>query len=159
MKKLLVLLIVLATIFTGCRYKENPLFPSGSVKTRLQGTWQVVGFTSDGVDSLKYYNDSCGAKMKINFYDRDGSKLVSPTIKFVYGKKGLNGDFFFSNNKKIMFVRFFSINLQDSDIIGPLGSGKQSKWKILKLTKDVYGGDFKISTDYNGRNYRISFKK
>jgi len=155
MKKLLVLLIVLATIFTGCRYKENPLFPSGSVKTRLQGTWQVVGFTSDGVDSLQYYNDSCGAKMKISFYDVHGAPLPEYTIDFMYGKKNLGGYFSFSNNKKIMYVWFGG----GHDIIGPLGSGKQSKWKILKLTKDVYGGDFKISTDYNSRNYIISFKK
>ena len=97
--------------------------------------------------------------MKISFYDVHGAPLPEYTIDFMYGKKNLGGYFSFSNNKKIMYVQFSSIYFPGTDIIGPLGSGKQSKWKILKLTKDVYEGDFKISTDYNSRNYIISFKK
>ena len=161
MKQLIICLIIVITIISGCRYKENPLFTSGSVKTRLQGTWQVVGFTSDGVDSLQYYNDSCGAKMKINFYDNHGSELEPPQICFIYGKKEFYGSFYFSDNKKIMNVLIDGGSLSWN--LGPIGNAQsnweignvQSNWKILKLIK----GDFKISTDYNGRNYIISFKK
>ena len=150
MKKLLIIQIVILTVISGCRYKENPLFPEGgTVRNRLQGTWEVVGFTSDGVDSLQYYKDSCGAKMKINFYNSDGSKLVSPTIGFFYGKQSpFGGEFFFSNNNKIMYLNGPKIN-----IIGPIFN--QGKWVILKLTKK----EFKITTEYNNINYILSFKK
>ncbi len=158
MKKLLLIIVVIVNIIAGCRYKENPIFPSGTVKKRLQGTWDVVGLTSNGVDSLQYYKDSCGARLFVNFYYQDGNPLGYNEIGLIGGKKGFNGTFTFSNNKKLMYVWFsaHSGHLNPGhDIIGPFGAGKTSKWKILKLTKE----EFKITTDYNNINYIISFKK
>ena len=157
-RKVIISLIFISIFFTTCRYKENPIFPSGTVKTRLQGTWDVVGLTSNGVDSLQFFKDSCGARLKINFYYQDGNPLGYNEIGLIGGKKGFNGTFSFSNNKKLMYVLLSAhgghLN-PGHDIIGPFGAGKSSKWKILKLTKE----EFKITTDYNVRNYIISFKK
>lgn len=158
MRKLFLILIVIITVIAGCRYKENPIFPAGTVKTRLQGKWDVVGFTSNMVDSLQYYKDSCGARLIINFYNQDGSPLGYNEIGLIGGKKGFSGTFTFSNNKKLMYVWFSAhgghLN-PGHDIIGPFGAGKSSKWKILKLTKE----EFKITTDFNNINYIILFKK
>jgi hypothetical protein len=161
MKKLLIILIALVTILSGCRYKEGPLISFRSVEKRICGIWQVVEFTSDGIDSLKYYNDSCGSKMILNFRYPDGSPMSDPIINFVYGKKEFYGSLYFSDNKKIMNVLIDGGSLSWN--LGPIGNAQsnweignvQSNWKILKLTEK----DLKISTSFNGRNYIISFKK
>jgi len=77
MKKYIIISIVLTTVLSGCRYKEGPLISFRSVYKRLQGYWQIIEFTSNGVDSLKYYNDSCGSVALIT--DIDGS---NPDIEF-----------------------------------------------------------------------------
>ena len=59
--------MIILVIPFACRYDDGPLISFRSVKNRLEGRWQVIGFTSDGNDSLQYYNDSCGCKMTINF--------------------------------------------------------------------------------------------
>jgi hypothetical protein len=147
MKKLLIILIALVTILSGCRYKEGPLISFRSVEKRLTGKWQIVGLTSNGVDSLQYYNDTCGCKVVIYKATPDAH---SYSIIFKEGKSFFGGEFTLSNNKKIMNVQFSDIT---PTIIGPIGKGK-SDWRILRLKE----GEFKISTDFNGRNYIISFK-
>ena len=69
MKKLLCISIVLAIAFPfGCdTYPDGPLISFRFVQKRLEGTWQIVGFTSNGVDSLQNFNDSCGGNMQIEF--------------------------------------------------------------------------------------------
>jgi hypothetical protein len=153
MKKLLIIFCFLTIIISGCRYKEGPLISFRSVERRLNGTWQVIGLTSDGIDSLQYYNDSCGSKMNLEFYYPDGSPIYDTRIGFDGDKKGFGGGISLSDNKKVMNV---SMNNGATNYwrLGPIGNGK-SNWKILKLTMK----ELKISTDYNGRNYRISFKK
>jgi len=148
-RKVIISLFLILIYITSCRFKEGPLLSFRSVKKRLEGTWQVTGFSSEGVDSLKYYNDSINDKMIIRFpYD---SKYY---INFEEGKIDLGGTFTFAgiNNK-------LNVVLVDIGIpywgIGPIGSAKNSKWDILKLTMN----DLKISSDFNGKNYIISFKK
>ncbi len=160
MKKLLIIIIVFATVFSGCRYKEGPLISFSSVEKRLEGTWQIVGLTSDGIDSLQYYNDSCGSIMTLGFRYSDGSPMSNYMIAFDKGKKRLGGYFTFNNNRKNMNVYFPSLTIsnnqaQDFVVIGPIGTGKRSEWRILKLTKN----DFKISTKVSSKTYIISFKK
>ncbi|MBI5541988.1 MAG: hypothetical protein HY951_18170 [Bacteroidia bacterium] len=153
MKKFLFILIVLTTILSGCRYKDGPMLSFRSVEKRLNGDWQVIGFTSDGIDSLQYYNDSCGGIMKITLYYPDGSLDSDNKVNFYNSKMpSMGGRFTFSNNKKIMHINFGDTSLYKD--IGPLGGGR-SEWKILKLTESK----LKITTDFNSRNYIISFKK
>ena len=143
MKKIIlfILLLILAIPF-ACRYKEGPLISFRSVKGRLEGTWQVVGFTSNGVDSLQYCVDSCGSNMKIDFPWDEAIYIIAFVDK-------MGGDFTFSKNKKLMNV---DIHINSRKGIGPLGGNKTSEWEILKLTTT----DFKISTEYNNRNNGLS---
>jgi len=147
MKKnfILILLIILLIPF-ACRYKEGPAISLRSVKSRLIGNWNVTEFTSDGIDSLKYYNDSCGCLMHIP----DLSDELDINV-FGYNKE-FGGSFSFTKNKKIMHV-YFKQHASWYKNIGPIGIN--SDWKILRLTKE----EFKISTNVNNRNYLISFKK
>ncbi len=151
MKKLYCILILLViTLLYGCeRYPDGPLFDFHKVETRLSGTWIIVGYTSNGVDSLQNFNDSCGCDMRIDFpqdwYDVNISFVVGGYPKFT-------GQFFFSNHKEIMNMM---LNGSSYKSLGSIGEGGYSKWKILKLTMT----DLKISTDFNNRNYLISFKK
>jgi len=150
MKKIILILIILASVMDGCRYDDGPLISFRSVEKRIEGTWKVIGFTSDSVDSLQYYNDSCGSAMRIyNVYDN-----TYDYINFDSGIKKFGGEFTFADNKKIMNV-WFAVPIPPFKGIGPLGGGKSSDWKILKLEMK----ELKISTDFNGRNYIISFKK
>lgn len=151
MKQLIIGLIIVITIITGCRYKEGPLISLNSVETRIKGTWQIIEFTSDGVDSLQYYNDSCGSALIIMNSD---VSIYESQHYFMYFNfqtpKEFYGGFTFSDKKKVMNVDFGG----GKKIIGPIGNGS-STWKILKLTNKK----LKITTDFNGRNYIISFKQ
>jgi len=151
MKKLLVLLIVLTTILSGCRYKEGPMISFRSIYKRLQGYWEIVEFKSNGIDSVKYYNDSCGSKVLIT--DTDGNTSDEEFyIFFNYLKPNTFASAIKFNDKKdIMFIDFLT---NQKHIIGPIGYGK-SEWEILKLTNK----ELKISTNYNNLNYIILFKK
>ncbi len=150
--KILSIIIFLLIIATGCRYKEGPMISFRSVEKRLTGTWQIVELTSDGVDSLKYYNDSCGCKMRIgSFYYQDGTLNNDVHIFLEEGKHMYEGGLSLSDNKKIINVNFI---YTQPTVIGPFGRAK-SDWKILKLTMNK----LKVSIYLNGRNYIISFKK
>ncbi|OFX37268.1 MAG: hypothetical protein A2X08_10950 [Bacteroidetes bacterium GWA2_32_17] len=134
--------------FACKKYPNGPLISFRSVENRIKGSWKIIEFTSDGIDSLQYYNDSCGSTFQI--WNSDVSEWESQhyRINFIY--KPFYGGFTFDDKKKVMNVDFGS----GKRILGPIGKGS-SIWKILKLTNKK----FKISTDYNGRNYIISFKQ
>ncbi len=149
MKKInLLTLIIILTIPFACRYKEGPDISFRSVKSRLFGNWKVIGFTSDGIDSLQYYNDSCGCIMHIpKLSDEQDMSFLGSKHNGLYNA---SGTFSFSNNKKKMIVTYKGT----SNHFGPIGM-IDSVWEILKLTKD----EFKILTNVNNRDYLISFKK
>ena len=120
------------------------------MEKRLEGTWQIVEYTSDGVDSLKNFNDSCNCVMRILIpYDNENGKKIFFSDTNYYAKFG--GKFTFSKNKKYINSNFENTSYKS---LGPIGGGK-NVWKILKLTKK----ELKISTSYYGRNYYISFNK
>ena len=150
MKQLIICSIIVITIITGCRYKEGPLISFYSVYTRIKGTWQIIGLTSDGVDSLQYYNDSCGSAVKFMEFD-NGTSTRYIAMVFNYNKNNQFGaSVTFQDNKNNMYINFGA----GKRILGPIGA-YTSKWEILKLTND----NLKVSIDFNGRNYKISFKK
>lgn len=151
MKKFLIISIVLTTIFSGCRYKEGPMISFRSVYKRLQGYWEIVEFKSNGIDSVKYYNDSCGSKVLIT--DTDGNTSDEEFyIIFNYRQPNEFGSAMkFDDNKSIVYIDFGNWR---PTILGPIGKGK-SDWKILKLTMK----EFKISTTFYNLNYSILFKK
>ena len=60
MKKVLLILIVIAGFIEGCRYKEGPLISFRSALNRIYGNHILTKYTVDGIDSLKLYHDSLG---------------------------------------------------------------------------------------------------
>ncbi|MGD0712389.1 MAG: hypothetical protein ABR968_14535 [Bacteroidales bacterium] len=162
MKKFFCIVILLAIALSfGCdRYPDGPLISFRSVQKRLEGNWQVVGYTSDGVDSLQNYNDSCGGYMKMDFppdWNYVDISFVSDANKPF---KGNDAEFCFSDHYTIMNLIIHKTLFKS---LGPIGGNTSDgtycnayeSWKILKLEKKA----LKISTTYNGRSYLISFKK
>jgi len=149
MKQLITCLIIVITIITGCRYKEGPMISFNSVEKRITGTWQIIELTSDGIDSLQYFIDSCGNKTRIGKMYPDDLDL---RIGFGEGKIKFGGHLSFPKNKKEMQVFF---GYSQFKVIGPFVSDIVSYWKILRLTKN----ELKVTIDFNSRNYIISFKK
>jgi hypothetical protein len=156
LKKLFCILILLAiTLSFGCkkRYPDGPLISFRSPYKRIVGEWQIVSFTSDGVDSLQSCIDSCGSNMNIQISDPNNFWY---NIVFT---KGFLVYWNFSDNETIMNVNFSPDSTISSSFhytgIGPLGGGKISEWKILKLEMKA----LEISTTYNGKSYLMSFKK
>ena len=147
----LVISVTLLTLLTMCRYKEGPLISFRSTYKRLEGYWQITKFTSNGIDSLKYYNDSCGSLAWIGNIDL----MTSDKEYYIYFNLRESNEFFsalkFNDNKTILYIDFGNTQRK---ILGPIGNGK-SDWKILKLTNKY----LKISTTFGGLNYEIDFNK
>lgn len=152
MKKLYIILLVTSIMFFGCnKYKEGPLISFRTVSKRLQGTWQVTGYMSNDVDSLQYYNDSCGASLSIDELVDDDWQFITG---FSNGKKMFSAVFNLSQNNTVLnvksdpetYYKFFT---------GPFSPNCKTDWHILKLTNK----EFKVIVDFNNTNYKISFKK
>ena len=153
MKKLFLIAIVTTIVFSGCKkYKEGPLISFRAVEKRITGTWQITEFTSDGVDSLQYYNDSCGANVKIEKREIDSDEY---NMLYKGGKKNIYGRFHFESfdNIRVYFSKGdYNVSFR---LIGPIASEVVSYWKILRLTKD----ELKVSVDYDNKNYKMFFKR
>ena len=152
MKKLFIILFVTTIVFSGCKkYKEGPLISFRTVTMRIMGTWQVTEYISNGVDSLQYYNDSCGANLSINdIEDYDWQFHVG----FINGKKEFDGVFNLSKDNKVLYVSSGYDNYNNY-FNGPFLPNTKSNWKILKLTNK----ELKVTVDINNKNYKMSFKK
>ena len=151
MKKILIYLIVILAIASSCRYKEGPAISFHSVKDRLNGKWEVIEYTSDGIDSLQYYKDSCGCGLE---FRTDQSEYL---WNFSFQHCQNTGadwvfDYSFSKNKTIMNI-WFGIYPDHAKGFGPMLI--ETSWKILRLTKN----DFKITAFANDHNYVVVFKK
>ena len=152
MKKLLALLIVSTTILSGCRYKEGPMISFRTVYTRLIGVWQVTEYTSNGVDSLQYYNDSCGANLYISNFQDYNNRLNM--LFYQHSKKDFHSIIIISDNRKELYVSSF-IDNNNNYFNGPFSPNTESNWNILKLTNK----ELKVTVDINNKNYRMSLKK
>ncbi len=153
MKNAIFIFLIFIIVLSGCRkYKEGPLISFRSPEKRISGTWQITEFTGNGVDSLQYYNDSCGANIGIalEYYDSDNF-----IMQFEGCKQNISGGFHFESFDNIIVHFNYGAYGAKYRIIGPIVSGVTSSWKILRLTKD----ELKVSVDYDNKNYEMFFKK
>lgn len=159
MKKIIFVLIIISAIFEGCRYKEGPVISFRSVKERLLGTWIVTGYTSDGIDSLQYYQDSCGCEVEFPNPNNDNERWQLGFTHCYYYSDNIGKvvicSYGFSKNRSIMniYQPVHPISEFGFKSFGPMLV--PIDWEILRLTKD----DFKISANMNSHNYIVTFKK
>lgn len=153
MKTNALLFLVIAGVFflTGCRYEEGPAISFTSVKKRLTGFWEVVGFTCEGLDSLQYYKDSCGCE--VGFYTNTSHTDFLNDVWFRdCNHTGFVGEFRFDDNRNFLIIYFDGFSVPTTHC-GPILIN--STWEILRLTKE----EFIILSEVNGKDYIVSFKK
>ena len=160
MKKLLLINIVIITVIAGCtKYKEGPKISFRSVYSKIIGTWQLTEYICDGVDSIQYYNDICGANLVIGKYDDYHRKFI---VSSTNGKKNISGSLIISFNNKYLSFISFPIDSSKS-FTDPFMPNQYSDWFILRLTKKEFIVTIKtykvIKSKTIYRNYKMSFKK
>jgi len=156
MKKLLLTLFLLTAIIFGCKkYDEGPSFSFRSAKHRLYGTFKLVQYTVNGVDSLDHYYDSlslyfCFRNDDDNHHDycdmfgrrRDG------------GASYLNWSWELIDKNKILKIKSSGGN-PDGCSSGPFRNYVLPEWIILRLTNN----ELKMKTTFDGKEYLIDLNK
>jgi len=146
MKKILLVLIAITLIISGCeKYEYN------STMKKICGGYTLKTYTVNGMDSLSSYKDSLGTDF-IFYYDETEDGYYHriegdrPDGKQVYvgSKWGLY------NNRNVLGI--YESNGYIG--IGPFGRGKVSNWVILNLTKE----ELKMKSNYNGKEYMIELE-
>jgi hypothetical protein len=155
MKKLILVLLVLSSIMTSCKYEEGPLISFRSVQTRLHGNWVVSEYSSDGVDLLQFYKDSCGCGIQFADPELDTHRWDIVFINCYNTDQGVPCHYNFIDNKKVMdiYSLYQPLSTYGFKSFGPMLI--IISWKILRITMD----DFKISATINGHDYLVKFKK
>ncbi len=156
MKKTLLLCLLLAAVVCGCKkYEEGPLISFRSAQTRLWGVWEVTEYTSDGIDSLQSYKDTCGCNIVFSNPADDTqrwsigfSNCNSSDREFMYGYQ-------FKNKEKIIGIWRFaqSSSYYNVKSFGPILV--LTEWEILRLTNK----EFKFSATVNNHYYEVALKK
>lgn len=146
------------------KYPENDLWFKAPGKA-IDGSWQLELFEIDGNDSLNN-NIKIISNSKVKFSLLSKSKLINN----VSGHIRVEDDYHFGgswkliNNKKYIQIYFTSDYEGSTNLVSCpcynfnniFAAYKTSiNWKIEKLTKN----QFWITTNYNGLNYEIHFKK
>lgn len=154
MKKIFLILLVLAALTEGCKkYEDGPCISLRSVKNRLYGSHTLTKYTVDGVDSLSLYYDSLG--LAFNFiYDDNSHNNVC--IMDGPRKDGYSGDLYWdwelSNNRKILTI---TATGGYSYGTGPFGMNKTPEWEILRLKFN----NIILKTSYNNKEYLIELER
>jgi hypothetical protein len=145
MKKIILILIVLTAILSGCNKNDQML-------KKIYGDYTLKTYTVDGVDSLSLYNDSLGLSFYFFYedvYEHNVCEMVSPRKD---GKwSNLYCKWTLKNNYKTFSI-YESIGTTTGT--GPFGDGKLSDWEILRLSRK----EFKMKTIYNGKEYQIELE-
>jgi hypothetical protein len=150
MKKLILILIVIAAITEGCKkYEDGPWISFRSPIKRLYGVYTLTKYTVNGEDSLSLFNDSLS--LTFDFYYNDIDYINSCLI----------GSFRNDGKFTVIYMHWKLIN--DDKILnvyetlgstvgtGPFGDNKIADWKILKLrNKEIW-----MKTTYNNKEYYI----
>jgi hypothetical protein len=152
MKKLILILIVLTAIISGCKYEDGPFISFRSVENRLYGMHNLTKYTVNGEDSLSLYNYTLGLGFYF-FYNEvtynsdcivgEGSSISGYSNQIIWTWK-------LTKNKKNLEI----LTSGGASGTGPFGSNKTPEWEILKLKAN----DIKLKTNYNGKEYQIELE-
>jgi len=152
MKKVILILVVIAGIAGGCKkYEDGPLLSFRSAKSRLFGEHTLVKYTVNDIDSLNLFNDSLG--LDFRFYYDDVNSL---NVLNVEGNRK-DGNYYpvictwqlEKNNTILKILTEYAYTGT-----GPFGNNITPDWEILKLKHH----DIIMKTTYNGKEYLIELK-
>jgi hypothetical protein len=157
MKRTLLLTIILLLLFAACKYEDGPLISFRSKYQRLiSGKWWVLeNLKINGADSTQLYNDSCGCVLQISTPDENERRYIH---YYCISENDITWDCAFNNHKKELDVRgkpIITPYIQPFKVIGPIGCGQETEWKIMKLTNN----EFWFQVDMNQRIYFFKYKK
>jgi hypothetical protein len=133
MKKLALLFVLSAFVFSGCKkYDDGPWFSLRTKKERLSNAWTIAAAYENGVDKTSDYNsvfaDYTLTINKENTYTLS-YKLLNITDYTESGSWVFNGD-----KTHVIFVK--------------TNSSSSSDWEILKLKeKELWGRFYDTSTN------------
>ena len=153
-KKLILILIVLAAITEGCKkYPDGPCISFRSPIKRLYGVYTLTKHTVNGEDSLSLYKDSLGQKFDFFYNDIEdfNSCIISGNRMDGYYCY-IKWDWRLVDKNKIL-----QIFNSDGTIIGtgPFGKRKKPEWEIIRLTnKELY-----MKTTFNGKEYYVELRE
>jgi hypothetical protein len=154
MKKLIIILLLFASVLAGCRYKEGPLISFHSALNRLYGTHTLKQYTVNGQDSLNLYYDTLGLSFRLYYEEVYGhNDCVIGEGQNIHGHNSgwVVWTWILDNNNKNLKVL---TSVGSNNATGPIGAGITPEWQILKLKK----GDIKIKTMFNGKEYIVELK-
>ena len=159
MKKIILSIALLLIVFTfSCKkYPEGPLISFRTPFARIIGNWQMTEYISNGIDSAQYYNNSLNFHVEIGYRHRE-EEDKDLNIYLLNENKSFKERMLFSSDRKTLIVDCTDSIFYDNhgvNFFGPFKENTKCNWHILKLTNK----EFKMSTDLNGNNYKISFKK
>jgi len=153
MKKLILILIVIAAITEGCKkYEDGPWISFRSPIKRLYGVYTLTKYTVNGEDSLSLFNDSLSLKFDFFYNDID---YVDLCLIGSFRKDGKWSQLYLYwkliNDDKTLNVYKSS---GSSNGTGPFGNNKIVDWEILKLrNKKIW-----MKTTYNNKEYHIELE-
>jgi hypothetical protein len=155
MKKIILILFLLSLLMASCKYKEGPLISFHTVQTRLHGNWVVTEYSSDGVDLLQFYKDSCGCGIQFANPELDTHRWDILFNNCYNSDQGVSFRYDFTDNKKIMNINRLYVPLSTYGFksFGPMLV--LINCNILRITMN----DFKISATINGHDYVVKFIK
>ena len=143
MKKIILILIVIAAVAGGC-------IKSKYEKTieKICGDYTLKTYTVNGIDSLSLYKDSLGTDFNLYYFD-------DVDCFYVLRISGIrkDGEFCMLDCRWRLTQdnKIFNIYKAYGQYgTGPFGGNKISEWKILNL-----GAEFKMITAYKGKVYLI----
>jgi len=145
MKKVILILIALIAIMTGCeKYNLNKIY----------GDHTLINYTVDGIDSMNTFKDSLGTLFQFNY-----DEVSNENICVIGGVRNdgqgtlVTWNWELNNSDKILsqvISAGFSIGT------GPFGVGKNNiEWEILKLKSNY----LKLKTNYNNKEYIIELEE
>ena len=152
MKKLILILIVLAAITEGCKkYPDGPLISFRSAEKRLYGLYDLTIYTVNGVDSLNLYNDSLGGYIDFFYNDVDDVNVCQISRD---RKDGIYTSLYWKwqlINKNKTLTIIYSKGSDSFIGTGPFGEDKLPQWEILRLTDT----EVNMKTNFNSKGYYI----
>jgi hypothetical protein len=151
MKRIIIILIAITTIFCGCKkYEEGPCISFRSAYNRIYGEHKLIKYTVDGADSLNQLFDSLGPYFVFKY-----SRAANVRTCSIGGTRNDGRQSYFvwewelSDSKK--FIRT-TVTYDAYDYgVGIFRQKIKPDWKILKLKAN----DMILTTTYFSKEYLI----